>query len=272
MLRKLKSKDRVADVEGNVFSFSMIGFVLVALAGAVASLITLDEVVMVFVAFGVFALAGLLLMAHGLFMIIRGAGWIPGRGGTRYMSGTIARFAALFYVLAAFVCWGAGYAFLTSACEGEAWCAVVAPVTSYESCVHYGGIVLESYPSRCIMNGKSFTEEVADDLVKTDEIIVTSPFMNELVTSPLLITGEAVGGWYFEASFPVKLLDADGNVVAQHYIMTSEDWMTSEFVSFSGTLEFTAPSTDTGVLVLMKDNPSGLPENDDSVEVPVRFR
>ncbi|MCR4311728.1 MAG: Gmad2 immunoglobulin-like domain-containing protein [Candidatus Uhrbacteria bacterium] len=272
MLRKLKSKDRVADIEGNIYAVSVLGFVLLAVAGAVASMMTLDEPVMVFVGFGVFALAGLLLMFHGLFVLIRGAGWMPGRGGTRYISGTIARFAALFYVLAALVCWSFGYAFLASACEGEEWCAVVVPVTSYETCAHYGGLILESYPARCIINGKTFTQDVADDIVVTDEIIVTSPTSNQLITSPLTISGEAVGGWYFEASFPVKLLDADGNVVAQHYVMATDDWMTSDFVPFEGELEFTAPATDTGTLVLMKDNPSGLPENDDSVEVPVTFR
>jgi hypothetical protein len=48
--------------------------------------------------------------------------------------------------------------------------------------------------------------------------------------------------------------------------------MTEKFVSYKATLEFSAPATDTGTLVLEKDNPSGLPEHDDSLVVPVKFR
>ena len=50
------------------------------------------------------------------------------------------------------------------------------------------------------------------------------------------------------------------------------DWMTEEFVPFKAMLEFSAPTTATGTLVLEKDNPSGLPENADSLIVPVKFR
>ena len=47
--------------------------------------------------------------------------------------------------------------------------------------------------------------------------------------------------------------------------------MTTDFVPFSVTLTFVKPATATGTLVLQKDNPSGLPEHDASVEMPVQF-
>lgn len=48
--------------------------------------------------------------------------------------------------------------------------------------------------------------------------------------------------------------------------------MTENFVPFSSTIEFSsAPTTQTGKVVLHKDNPSGLPQNDAKVEIPVRF-
>lgn len=47
--------------------------------------------------------------------------------------------------------------------------------------------------------------------------------------------------------------------------------MTEDFVPFMVSLAFDAPSTATGTLVLKRDNPSGLPQNDDEVRVPVRF-
>lgn len=106
---------------------------------------------------------------------------------------------------------------------------------------------------------------------KDNLIRVSTPAPNALVSSPLRIEGEARGTWYFEASFPVKLLDANGKQVAAHYATALGEWMTEDFVPFASTLEFAKPATATGTLVLQKDNPSGLPEHDDEIRIPVRF-
>ena len=106
---------------------------------------------------------------------------------------------------------------------------------------------------------------------KLDLITITNPRPNQMVTSPLTITGQARGNWYFEASFPVRLLDANGKELAVSPVQAQGDWMTTEFVPYSVTLNFTTPTTKTGILILQKDNPSGLPENDDSLIVPVIF-
>jgi|SRR3989338_1912644 len=113
-------------------------------------------------------------------------------------------------------------------------------------------------------NGDEETEENSD-------INLSSPMPNSVVSSPLTVTGEARGTWYFEASFPVKLYDANNSLLAQAPAQALSDWMTTDFVSFSVTLTFPTPSTQTGTLVLEKDNPSGLPQNDDSVSIPVSF-
>ena len=89
--------------------------------------------------------------------------------------------------------------------------------------------------------------------------------------SPLTVKGEARGNWYFEASFPVRLFDADDKELAVIPAQAKGEWMTTEFVPFEITLNFSRPKTATGVLVLEKDNPSGLPEYDDSISIPVRF-
>ena|SRR3989344_5475817 len=99
-----------------------------------------------------------------------------------------------------------------------------------------------------------------------------SPAPNSIITSPLTLTGEARGYWYFEASFPVRVLDANGNELGAHYLMATSEWMTTEMVPFSGEISFKPSATDTGFLVLQKDNPSGLPEHDQEVRYPIRFR
>lgn len=97
----------------------------------------------------------------------------------------------------------------------------------------------------------------------------------DIITSPLTVSGRARGTWYFEASFPVRLVDENGTNIplTPPYITADAEWMTTEFVPFADTLTFTAPSSGTrGTLILQKDNPSGLPEHDDSLEIPVVFQ
>lgn len=102
-------------------------------------------------------------------------------------------------------------------------------------------------------------------------IRVASPRPEDPVTSPLAITGEARGTWFFEATFPVRLLDANGRVLAEHYAQAEGEWMTEAFVPFRGELRFEPPTTPTGTLVLQKSNPSDLREHDDELRVPVQF-
>ena len=152
-------------------------------------------------------------------------------------------------------------------------------VDSFERCEALGFPVMESYPRQCKAGERSFTEDIENvpngtegELFENENVTVSSPGVNALVTSPLTITGEARGPWYFEATFPVMILDANGEKLGAHYAQAEGEWMTTEFVPFTAELEFETPKTATGTLVLLKDNPSGLPEHDDSVSIPVRFK
>jgi len=60
-------------------------------------------------------------------------------------------------------------------------------------------------------------------------------------------------------------------VLGQIPAQAQGDWMTENFVPFAATLDFTTPTTATGSLILEKDNPSGLPENDKQLTIPVKF-
>jgi len=118
---------------------------------------------------------------------------------------------------------------------------------------------------------------VADDPQCIDDlIIVASPQAESIVTSPLIIEGMARGGWFFEATFPIVLTNWDGLIIAEGYATADGDWMTSEYVPFSGTLEFDIPPSIDGVvnrgsLILHKSNASGLPEHDNALEFVVYF-
>lgn len=102
-------------------------------------------------------------------------------------------------------------------------------------------------------------------------IIVTSPTPNVTIKSPMIISGEARGMWYFEGSFPVELRDAEGKTIATSIATTAQEWMTEEFVPFTSTLTWASTTATNGILILKRDNPSGIPENDDSISIPVSF-
>jgi len=145
-------------------------------------------------------------------------------------------------------------------------------VTNFADCVATGNPVMESYPRQCRYGQQTFTEDIGTELAKTDLIQVDFPRPNQIINSPLTITGQARGKWFFEASFPVVLTNWDGLIIAQGIATAQSDWMTSEFVPFTATLTFTLDPnvySNKGALILQKDNPSGLPENDDALEIPV---
>lgn len=100
--------------------------------------------------------------------------------------------------------------------------------------------------------------------------LLTEPQASSTVSSPLIVKGEAPGYWFFEASLPIKILDSQGNVIATAPALAESDSLTDNFVPFKSLLEFKTTSTS-GYIVINNDNPSGLPENELSVKIPVLF-
>jgi len=110
-----------------------------------------------------------------------------------------------------------------------------------------------------------------------DVIKVTSPKVGVKVSSPVVITGTARGQWYFEASFPISVVDWDGKIIGQGIAQAQTDWATSSFVAFKAVIDFDTSQisnnySNKGAIILKKDNPSGLPANDDSLEIPIIFK
>jgi hypothetical protein len=146
-------------------------------------------------------------------------------------------------------------------------------IKNFAECVAEGNAVMESYPRQCrSQNGQLFVEGIGNEMELRDLVRLDYPRPNDNISSPLTITGVARGNWFFEASFPVILTDWDGRIIAEGYAAAKEDWMTTEFVPFTAELEFTLPEdsySNRGILILRKDNPSGLPEHDNALEIPV---
>ncbi len=107
-----------------------------------------------------------------------------------------------------------------------------------------------------------------------DLIRVTAPTPQSAISSPATITGMARGTWFFEASFPISIVNWDGLIIGEGVATAQGDWMTEDFVPFTASITYTIdPQTpyNRGAVILKKDNPSDLPEHDAAIEIPVTF-
>ena len=108
------------------------------------------------------------------------------------------------------------------------------------------------------------------EITKVEEPQITIPVAGSIIRSPLKIEGKVPPGWMFEGVFPIKLIDSGGNTIAQGLgkEVIPGSWQKDSDVDFTVTLTFVNFPTK-GFLVLDKDNPSGLPQNDRPFSIPV---
>jgi hypothetical protein len=118
-----------------------------------------------------------------------------------------------------------------------------------------------------------YADATAALAAKSNLIRIDNLVPGQAVTRSITVTGEARGPWYFEASFPLEVRTTDGAMLAQAPATAQGEWMTENFVPFTGTV--TIPNdklvTTNIVLVLHKSNASGLPEHDDRIEIPLKL-
>lgn len=120
---------------------------------------------------------------------------------------------------------------------------------------------------------ESFNQQASRNvspLVRSD-IVVTQPAAKQVIVSPYVIKGKAKGNWFFEASFPIRLEDNQGNLITTTIARAQSDWMTTNYVPFEAVLSFPQNLTGNGKLIFSKDNPSGLPQNAGTFQLMIRF-
>jgi hypothetical protein len=145
-------------------------------------------------------------------------------------------------------------------------------INTFEDCADLYPI-MESYPPQCrTADGRSFVQDIGNELEKMDLIKVSKPRPNANIESPLDIEGQARGTWFFEGTFSIILKNSRGQIMALTQAQAQGNWMTEEFVNFTAKIEFSKTETDTGNLYFYKDNPSGITEFDDELRVPVQFK
>jgi hypothetical protein len=101
------------------------------------------------------------------------------------------------------------------------------------------------------------------------EVLIQSPQLNALVSSPLVIEGEAKRRWFWEGEIDLELVDANGKVVKRWFGKALRDgWMEAETTPFRAEVEFSLPSTSVGEIVLFRQTEVG---DRTEYRLPIRF-
>ncbi len=103
-------------------------------------------------------------------------------------------------------------------------------------------------------------------------VYIETPKPGETVGKTFTIAGTAPSGWFFEAVFPIQVRDANGNVIANTQGSAQADWTAPGEIPFTATTTIDNSYSGPATLILLKNNPSGLPENDDSVSSVITIK
>ncbi len=146
-------------------------------------------------------------------------------------------------------------------------------ILSFEDCLQAGYPVMEILPRQCkTPDGRTYAEEIAEKITYTnaskDLIVVELPNPGAVTGKSFSVIGKARGTWFFEASFPIEILDNNGKVLVQTPAQAQGDWMTQEFVPFRADITIPHSYAGKATLILKKDNPSGMKEKDASISFP----
>lgn len=147
-------------------------------------------------------------------------------------------------------------------------------ITSFEDCLLAGYPIRETYPRQCATeDGRLFAEVIQESIsynnASTSDIVIDLPFPGAVTGKTFTVTGKARGYWFFEASFPITIIDSKGDVIVQTFVQATGDWMTENFVPFAKEIEMPNTYTGKATILIMNDNPSGLPENEKSLSFPI---
>lgn len=121
-------------------------------------------------------------------------------------------------------------------------------------------------------NSKNSNEEKLDDsMVSTvhPDLLTFSIVPNAKVHGILSYRGSIKGGYFFEGNIRIIILDADKNVLKESNGIAKSEWMIEGPVDFEGNIDFTGMPSTSGYFRIANDNPSGDPENDKFIDIPI---
>lgn len=138
----------------------------------------------------------------------------------------------------------------------------------------FGGLLLVGALVGNTLSDKS--GKTAEGNVRLSDVVLETklPIKSSDFSLPFEIEGKARGTMFFEGSFPVFVIDDSGTILYRGLAQAQGEWMTEDYVSFVAELSASEEiaedfvPTPPVVLVLEKDNPSGLPELSGRIKIP----
>ena len=128
----------------------------------------------------------------------------------------------------------------------------------------------EQLTGMCNEQEEESGEEVLSE--RGNKLVLENLKDGDTVDEGFEVKGSVSGSWFFEGTFPVRVLNMQGEIVRSIPVTTQDDWMTEDLVNFSFKLDTQLEEESIVVLRFEKSNPSGLEENDDFVKVTVTIR
>lgn len=140
--------------------------------------------------------------------------------------------------------------------------------------------IRNTYPNLCFAqqaNARILNEGVCPPTPE-EQVRVSQPIADQKIVSPLVVKGEAQANWFFEAQFPVVVVDQSekvlGSGVATALRSSATDVLVVQkdtWLKFEARVNYKKGTAKAGYVILKRDNPSGLPENEAAVRIPVVF-
>ncbi len=123
--------------------------------------------------------------------------------------------------------------------------------------------------------------DMCDEVSNTDQqvlsekgsiLILDNIKDGDTVDEGFQIKGRVSGEWFFEGTFPVRVLNTQGEIIESLIAASEGGWMTSNLVDFTFTLDLDLDKESIVKIVFEKSNASNLVENDDSASITVTVK
>lgn len=101
------------------------------------------------------------------------------------------------------------------------------------------------------------------------DLISFSVMPGQKVSGEIVATGEIKGGYFFEGNILVNILNRNKDLLRAGNGNAKTNWMTSEIVGFDAVMDFSGLKKGDAYIEIHNDNASGLPENDNSILIPI---
>ena len=92
-----------------------------------------------------------------------------------------------------------------------------------------------------------------------EPVVLHSPKQGAIVSSSIVITGEALGTWFNEGQLMAYITDTAGEVIAETVVLAQGEWMTENYVPFAASIFFKLPAAKAGSdgkIIIKKENMS----------------